>query len=88
MINDNCCVCNKPLFDERGKRLDSPIYQIGIVRKIIMDCGWNEDSSECCAYICKKCFTKKNNEKIMETLWSGHRHMNKVRRQKDDTETT
>lgn len=27
MINDNCCVCNKQLFDERGKRLDSPIYQ-------------------------------------------------------------
>ena len=84
MSDDKCCICGRQLFDEKGKRLTNLCYQIGIVRKTIRKDGQYSDGSECAAYICKSCFSRANNEKIMKILWKGHEHAKKVRKQRGE----
>lgn len=64
MIDDKCCVCGRQLFDEKGKRLTTLCYQIGLMRKTIRKDGQYSDGSECAAYICKSCFSKVNSDTI------------------------
>ncbi len=84
MINDECCVCRKQLFDEEGKRLTNLCYQIGLMRKIIRKDGQYSDGSECAVYICKSCFSRNNNEKVMRTIWKGHEYAKKIRKQRGE----
>lgn len=83
MIDDSCCICGKQLFGEKGKRLTNLCYQIGVMRKRDED-GWYADESECRAFICKSCFSRKNNEKIMQTIWKGHEYAKKIRKQRGE----
>lgn len=84
MIDDKCCVCGKQLFDENGKRLTNLCYQIGLMKKIIRKDGQYSDGSECAVYICKSCFSRNNNEKIMRAIWKGHEYAKKVRKQRGE----
>ena len=84
MIDDKCCVCGKQLFDENGKRLTNLCYQIGLMRKIIRKDEQYSDGSECAVYICKSCFSRNNNEKIMQTMWKGHEYAKKIRKSRGE----
>jgi hypothetical protein len=54
------------------------------MRKTIRKDGQYSDGSECAAYICKSCFSRANNEKIMQTLWKGHEYAKKIRKQRGE----
>lgn len=84
MIDDKCCVCGRQLFDEKGKRLTTLCYQIELMRKTIRKDGQYSDGSECAAYICKSCFSRDNDEKIMKTIWKGHKYAKKIRKQRGE----
>lgn len=76
---DCCCICNKILFIN-GKRQTDLCYEIGIMRKRILNDGQYSDGFDCCAYICKSCFSRHNNELIMKALWKGHEHSKRIRK--------
>lgn len=84
MIDDKCCVCGKQLFGEHGERLTNLCYQIGLMRKTNFKDRQYSDGSECAAYICKSCFSRANNEKIMKTIWKGHEYAKKIRKQRGE----
>lgn len=69
---------------ENGKRLINLCYQIGLMRKIIRKDGQYSDGSECAVYICKSCFSRNNNEKIMQAIWKGHEYAKKARKQRGE----
>lgn len=75
----NCCICGKVLFID-GKRQTNLCYQIGIMRKRILENGNYADDSDCCAYICKSCFSRNNNDLIMKELWKGHELAKKIKK--------
>ena len=60
------------------------VTKIGLMRKTIRKDGQYSDGSECAAYICKSCFSRANNEKIMRTLWKGHEYAKKIRKQRGE----
>ena len=46
--------------------------------------GQYSDGSECAAYICKSCFSRDNDEKIMRTIWKGYKYAKKIRKQRGE----
>ena len=54
------------------------------MRKIIRKDGQYSDCSECAVYICKSCFSRNNNEKIMQIKWKGHEYAKKIRKQRGE----
>lgn len=74
-----CCVCGKVLFVS-GERQTNLCYQIGIMRKRILENGDYADGSECSAHICKSCFSRGNNDLIMKALWKGHEEAKRIRK--------
>ena len=79
---DKCCICGKVLFIN-GKRQKKLCYQVGLIHKKILDNGCYADGSEAYAYICKSCFTRENNNLIMETLWNGYEYSEHIRKQRE-----
>ena len=81
--NDKCCICGKVLFIN-GKRQTNLCYLLGLSRKRILKDGCYADVSESGVFICKTCFSRKNNEKIMEILWKGHERAKKIRKMRGE----
>lgn len=68
MKDDNCAVCGKPLF-QNEKRLTNQCYYIGAGQRGVNDNGWYADGTLGGVHICKECFTEKNKEKMIDTLF-------------------
>lgn len=81
--NDKCCICGKVLFIN-GKRQTNLCYQLGLIRKRIIEDGRYADGSECAVLICKSCFSRKNNELIMRAIWKGHERAKRIRKQRGE----
>lgn len=81
--NDKCCICGKVLFI-KGKRQTNLCYQLGLSRKRIIEDGRYTDGSECAVLICKSCFSRNNNERIMRAIWKGHERAKRIRKQRGE----
>ena len=77
--NDKCCICEKVLFIN-GDRQTDLCYQLGLQRKRILKDGSYADGSDSRVFICKSCFSRNNNEKIMKALWKEHKITKKIRK--------
>ena len=64
-----CDLCGKKLFTEKGMRLQKLCFQIGVVKKEKLDCGWNSDGSMGAVYICNECFTAENKNAMIDVLF-------------------
>lgn len=76
---DNCCICGKTLFID-GKRQTDLCYEFFVVRKRILPDGRYSDGSDSAAAVCKSCFTRRNNEGIMQALWKLHERSKRIER--------
>ena len=83
MTNDNCCICGKVLFIN-GKRQTNLCYQLGLCRKRILKDGSYADGSDSRVFLCKSCFSRNNNEKIMKNLWKNHERAKKIRKMRGE----
>lgn len=56
MSQDNCIICKKPLFGEKGKRLTDECYGVYLMRKRANKHGTYSDCSKGSVYLCQFCF--------------------------------
>lgn len=42
------------------------------------------DGSECAVLICRSCFSRNNNERIMRAIWKGHERAKRIRKQRGE----
>lgn len=76
---ETCCLCKKALFINGERQVDL-CYQLGLYRKRILKDGSYADGSDSRIFICKACFTRNNNDIIMEALWKEHEITKQVRK--------
>lgn len=91
MINtDNCCICGKKLFNEKGDRLFKECFQLCLMSKHKYDNGMYSDKGEAVIIICKSCWSRNNNDSIMKALWKDKERNKKIekKRQKEQEEGT
>ena len=82
---DKCCICGKVLFIN-GIRQKKLCYQLGLINKKILDDGCYADGYDSRVYICKSCFSRNNNEQIMEALWKDHERTKRITKQREKEE--
>ena len=80
--NDNCCICGKKLFNEKGDRLFKECFQLCLMSKHKYDNGMYSDEGEAVIIICKKCFKQDNDNLIMNTLRKDRQRNKKIERQR------
>lgn len=72
-----CCVCGKPLFGEKGKRLIDLCYQVSIISKKILSNGNYCDGSGERVFVCKDCL------KASKPVWRQLMRKHRARRKHD-----
>lgn len=78
MMHDNCVICKKPLFGEKGKRLTAECYGVYLIRKRADSRGTYSDCSKGHVYLCPDCLKKRNGSNILNTLIEQKEHSDKI----------
>jgi hypothetical protein len=78
MLQDNCVICKKPLFGEKGKRLVAECYGVYLMRKRADSHGTYSDCSKGGIYLCPDCLKKRNGSSILGALIEQKEHSDSI----------